>query len=161
MIGKTYDKKNILVLIEWKYTEGPNEYKGKFIDNINRPIYDEWLKKEDCPIKIVYFDNLYYEPYYQLMRQTLLGWQMAEKLNEFDCKEYIHLQIVPKKNAELLSINTSPKLFGENMHDKWRNILDDKHKKSYNILHPDGIFETLRNEESIQLLLKYLQKRYW
>jgi len=115
MIGKKTDGKNILVLIEWKYTESYETGKSLYIP-ARYKIYNPLLGDTESPIKKIAYKNkpfepLYYEPFYELMRQTLLGWKMA-KAQEYDCDEYIHLYIVPDENAELLLRNTSPGLNG-------------------------------------------------
>jgi hypothetical protein len=98
MVGEKENGKNILVLIEWKYTEEYNPENLYIPERYNT--YNPILSKQNCPIKIDNFEKLYYEPYYQLMRQTLLGWKMIEA-GEYNCDEYIHLHIIPKNNKEL------------------------------------------------------------
>jgi hypothetical protein len=68
-------------------------------------IYNPHLK--ESPILIDDFKNLYYEPYYQLMRQALLGWKMINA-REYNCTECIHLHIIPTNNYELRSTNNFP-----------------------------------------------------
>ena len=98
MVGKKADGKNVLVLIEWKYTESyPTE--DKYIP-ARAKIYDPLLAEPDCPIKVKSFEWLYFEPFYQLMRQTLLGWKMIQH-EEYQCAEFIHVHIIPAKNHNL------------------------------------------------------------
>jgi hypothetical protein len=83
MLGKKNNGKNILVLIEWKYTEcynSTNHHK-----TAHDTIYKKLLDDTDCPLRIEdikdnNFDALYYEPFYQLMRQTLLGWKNGQRI---------------------------------------------------------------------------------
>ena len=154
MIGRT-NEKNILFLIEWKYTE---TYPRKINKTSNSKKYNELLRNENCPIKIDNFEKLYYEPYYQLMRQTLLGWKMVDA-KEYDCTDYIYLHIIPSDNEELRSTITSPGLVGTDMTSAWKNVLTNPEK--YMVLSPDELFGTLEFENDLQLLPEYLKLRYW
>jgi hypothetical protein len=106
MLGKKNDGKNILVLIEWKYTEEyiTGDYnKNTGVDGQHRhDRYDPLLKEKSSPINVANFDALYYEPFYQLMRQTVLGWKMVEH-NEYGCNEFLHIHVIPDDNLELLN----------------------------------------------------------
>jgi hypothetical protein len=156
MIGETKDR-NILFLIEWKYTEFYT--KGYLIRTSNSKKYNEILQnKEKSPINVDNLEKLYYEPYYQLMRQTLLGCKMVEE-HEYDCTDYIHLHIVPKCNNELLSTINSQRLAGKDMVSTWKNVLVNPEK--YITLSPEEFFKPLENEKDAQELIKYLKLRYW
>jgi hypothetical protein len=163
MVGKKNDGENILVLIEWKYTE------SYVSDNLHRQAHDEiykpLLETKDCPIRTERitennFEALYYEPFFQLMRQTLLGWKMVEA-KEYGCDEYIHLHIIPKGNVELRRNITSPSLkpIGKDMSDVWKNLLKDPDK--YRVISPDDFLSPLTNEKKAEEFLKYLKTRYW
>jgi hypothetical protein len=156
MIGKKNDGKNILILIEWKYTEFYSPKNLYIPERYNT--YNPLLNDPNCPINSTDFESLYYEPYYQLMRQTLLGWKMVEA-NEYNCNEYLHLHIIPKDNKELQNKITSPKLAGKDMSDAWTNILKEPNK--YKKLSPEELFEPLKNRKDIHALLEYLRERYW
>jgi hypothetical protein len=75
------DGKRQLVLIEWKYTES---YPSRAIRFSARGtdravIYRRFYEAADCPIDrslVAHFDDLFYEPFYQLMRQQLLAREM-------------------------------------------------------------------------------------
>ena len=105
IIGKKTDGKNILVPIEWKYTEsyalgvsadkslgkkgktrcdryGPLILKGKYLKSTTTEVY-------------------HFEPFYQLMRQTLWAEQMACHTYA-DSTGFIHIHVIPEGNAELL-----------------------------------------------------------
>lgn len=154
MIGKKSDGRNILFLIEWKYTEdGKKDDKkdGKKIES-RQNIYNPHLEQKDCPIKVNIddkkeLDKLYYEPIYQLMRQTLLGWKMA-KAGEYDCDEYIHLHIIPAGNNKLRTAVS-----------EWKKMLINPEK--YKIVSPEELLQPLEHEKDAQELLSYLKKRYW
>ena len=156
MVGEKESGKNILFLIEWKYTE---EYtpESKYIPE-RYNIYNPFLLEQSCPIKTDSFEKLYYEPYYQLMRQTLLGWKMTEE-GEYDCDEYIYLHIIPINNKELRLRITSSNLAGQDMSDAWKRVLVNSEK--YKVFSPEELFEPLKYEKDVQSLLNYLKKRYW
>ena len=162
MIGKKADGKNILVLIEWKYTEYYETGNSLYIP-ARSEIYNPLLGTKDSPFKTIIRDNkpfepLYYEPFYELMRQTLLGWKMVNA-NEYNCDEYIHLYIVPSGNAELLQKNTSPGLVGNTLNEVWQNVL--KRPNFFRIISPENLLEPLINEPGTQIFFDYLTKRYW
>lgn len=162
MVGKKADGKNILVLIEWKYTEYYEKGKSLFIPSREK-IYNPLLASMDSPFKVIerngkYFEPLYYEPYYELMRQTLLGWKMVSA-NEYNCDEYIHLYVVPEANKELLLQNIAPGLEGENLKDAWLKIL--KMPDRFRIISPEQLLRPLKNESGTDTIIKYLEKRYW
>ena len=122
MIGEKKPGSNVLILIEWKYTE---EYREESKYKPERyEIYDSLLKEEQCPIHVDDFSSLYYEPFYQLMRQTLLGWKMVQH-KEYQCDEWIHLHVIPEGNAELRERITSPGLRsrGDSMSAAWKSVL--------------------------------------
>jgi len=75
MVGEDIYGKRILFLIEWKYTESYTpESKLKGESGQRRlEAYESLLKNSDCPIIHKNIKDLYYEPFYQLMRQTLLA----------------------------------------------------------------------------------------
>jgi hypothetical protein len=156
MVGEKGDGKNILVLIEWKYTESYDSKNLYIPERYNN--YNPLLQEKGCPIKVEDFEKLYYEPYYQLMRQNLLGWKMI-KAGEYNCDEYIHLHIIPTNNKELKLKITSPKLVGQDMSDAWKKVLIEPDK--YKIYSPDALFKPLEYEKDVQSLLKYLKIRYW
>jgi hypothetical protein len=133
MLGRKA-KKNILVSIEWKYTENytgeclycePRTIYNKLMEDPNSPI-DSEIAKGDNPEE--YYKALYYEPFYQLMRQTLLSWKMADA-NEYGADDYIHLHIVPDENKEMLEGITSNHIQGFkdgdhfDMETAWKSVL--------------------------------------
>jgi hypothetical protein len=162
MVGRKSDGKNILVLIEWKYTEYYEAGKSLYIQ-ARSDIYNPLLRATDSPFKeIVYnskpFEPLYYEPFYELMRQTLLGWKMTDA-QEYNCDEYIHLYIVPNDNSELLLNNTSQGLNGTTVNEAWQNVL--RNPNLFKIISPETLLEPIRNEPNTHEFFNYLTRRYW
>ncbi len=156
MVGSKGNGKNILFLIEWKYTE---EYstKNKYIP-ARYQIYDKLLGEPECPIKTTDYESLYYEPFYQLMRQTLLGWKMVQA-GEYECDEYLHIHVIPNENRELRERITSPKLSGEDMSGAWKNVL--KNPDSYKVISPEDFIRPAIACRGTNAMLAYLDRRYW
>lgn len=156
LIGKKADGNNLLIIVEWKYTEqyGPTcLYKPARAE-----IYDAHLEDSRCPIQVDDKSALYYEPYYQLMRQTLLAWKMAEA-REYGADEYLHVHVIPKENSELLDVNTSPRLKGSNLEEAWKKVL--KSPDRYIIMDPRDLLAPVAMLPETKSVLTYLEGRYW
>ncbi len=102
-----------IVLIEWKYTETYYSTNLKIAKSgtdrslIYAHLYDnddDLLDKE----KLTSFDDLFYEPFYQFMRQQYLANEM-EKARELGADIVSLLHIAPAHNKDFKRI-TSPKL---------------------------------------------------
>jgi hypothetical protein len=107
------DRKRHVVLIEWKYTESyggaPLQQAKSGTDRtaIYRPLFD----REDCPIGkglLPSFDSLFYEPFYQFMRQQFLAHEM-ERAHELGADRVSVLHISPACNPDFRRV-TSPEL---------------------------------------------------
>lgn len=172
ILAQKGDKK-ILVCIEWKYIEN---YGEKAIEKTsNRYIhqkdnYKGLLMRNDSPIKLdllrenseCSFDKEYIkfsvEPFYQLMRQTLLAWQLLEKIPSI-ADDYIHIHIIPNGNIELLNGKTSTQISrGVNICDGWKNYLKDPNK--YMHIDPQKFIGTSAHKYN-EKLFQYLLERYW
>jgi hypothetical protein len=124
------------LLIEWKYTEvygaalpnkvregtpvSPNEIRGKR--------YRELMLAPDGPIRDelnLRLEDFFWEPFYQLMRQQILAFQM-EKARESGTNRVRVLHVSPSGNRPLHTV-TSPALsrFGTDAFDVFRNMLVD------------------------------------
>ncbi len=122
------DRKRQVVLIEWKYTES---YGGSFLKFSNSGtdrtgIYRHLFDGEDCPIRkdvLPCFDALFYEPFYQFMRQQFLAWEM-EKARELGADIVSLLHIAPAHNSDFRRV-TSPCLrcLGESAIDVWAKLV--------------------------------------
>jgi hypothetical protein len=166
------DGRKFLLPIEWKYTEKytnedksiedrqgepkGNELRGKerlkrystLIDN------SKFLKKLPSYRKSIYF----YEPFYQLMRQTLWAEQMIRHKNDERIKadDYIHIHVIPNENDELLY--KKYKLSRKPLRESWLDNLKDKEK--YIIISPMDFISNI-DKNKYNELMKYLQNRYW
>jgi len=172
IFAKHKNGKKYLLPIEWKYTEHynntdksiedregePKETNGKgqerlsrYSDLINN---SDQLKKYDNYKSSVYF----FEPFYQLMRQTLWAEQMIVHRNteEISAEDFIHAHIIPRENSDLLE-KTYP-CSGKNMEATWRENLSDQSK--YKIISPKELLGKI-NSEKYADWKNYLEKRYW
>lgn len=164
--------KSVLMAIEWKYVEHyrntdksrdtgnktsgairVNNYSGsdnvanpKLIDNSNQ------LKTLESYNGSVYF----FEPFYQLMRQTLWAEQMIKFCQQEIIKadDYIHIHVVPEDNTELRG---NYKCSGKNMCDTWNEMLNEPSK--YVLISPEKLMSNL--PEEYKDLVDSLRKRYW
>lgn len=113
-----------LLAFEWKYLESyglesvATSKRGTDRVETYRPL----LEHPECPIRVGDITWLFYEPYYQLMRQTLLAWQMVEH-GEFGAGDWLHVHVVPELNVALRQSRAAPDLTGATMADKWRSVL--------------------------------------
>ncbi len=119
------DGVRVLLVIEWKYLES---YRPESVATSARgtdrvATYRHLLDDPNCPIKRGAHERLFFEPYYQLMRQTLLAWQMVEH-NEHEATAWLHVHVVPERNEALRGGGRgAPELLGETMAEKWRSAL--------------------------------------
>ena len=156
------DGKIQVTLIEWKYTES---YSNNFIryskhgtdrGSIYRHLYD----LIDCPINkdlLPDYDALFYEPFYQLMRQQLLAREM-ERAHELEADIVSLLHIAPSKNKDFDRV-TSPMLIGlgETVTDIWSKLL--KPQERFQSIHTEYLFREFYYEK-MESWKEYLQTRY-
>ena len=102
----------------------------------------------------------FFEPFYQLMRQTLWAEQMIKHNNTetIQADDYMHIHIIPSRNEKLLKLKKKYKKSGKNMEDTWRDCL--KHTEKYKIIDPKDLIKIL-NHQKYGDLIKYLNERYW
>ncbi len=160
MLGEDINGKKILFLIEWKYTETygtESKLKGESGER-RLKAYKELLQSEDCPISIDNHEYLYYEPFYQLMRQTLLSWEMVKR-KEYNSDDWTHVHVIPDENEELKNKITSPGLQGDNIEEAWKRVLKEPDK--YISIDPKKLIMPIQNCTDTRALIAYLEKRYW
>jgi hypothetical protein len=121
------DGKRQIALIEWKYTEsyGGRPLKvapsGTDRTQIYRPLYE----RDDCVLDkslLSDFGDLFYEPFYQLMRQQFLAHEM-ERAQELGAAVVSVLHISPVHNSDFGNV-TSPALrsLGMSVIDVWKRL---------------------------------------
>lgn len=150
-----------LYFIEWKYVESYS--KTSKADGASgktrKKIYSPLLNQPDCPIKPSDIEGLFTEPYYQLMRQTLLAHQMI-KAREYQADSYFHIHVVPTYNKDLKDVNTADgKLKGNKLEDTWKNVL--KTPDLYKAIDPSDFFKPAHTCLDCIAPLFYLKQRYW
>lgn len=162
---KRNDGKRQTVLIEWKYTESYGSVNLKISDSgtDRTEIYKPFYIQDDCPLNknlLPSFDSLFYEPFYQLMRQQFLAHEM-EKAKELSADIVTVLHIAPAKNTDFYKI-TSPELIGlgETAIDVWKRLVQKEGR--FISINTEQFFKILFNNHlsEIQVWSNYIGKRY-
>ncbi|OGR75930.1 MAG: hypothetical protein A2X32_10050 [Elusimicrobia bacterium GWC2_64_44] len=164
------ETRRCLVLIEWKYTEHygntDKSLEGAKKDPLNckgevrKKRYNALIGISD-QLKSDHIGWFYYEPFYQLMRQTLWGEQMVrhKALERVKADEYLHLHVVPDANEDLLR-NTRPYPYSKlSMESTWNALLKEPGK--YIRLSPEKLLKPLMSSARHKELISYLRRRYW
>ena len=124
----------MLVAIEWKYTEhygdidksleGPVKKGAEPMGAIRRARYAKLLAGSG-QIRPAKDEELYREPFYQLMRQTLLLEQLVRHRDteRLGADGFLHVHAVPSGNRDLLDKAYLPHGLGMEAH--WRRLLVD------------------------------------
>lgn len=157
-----------LIPIEWKYTESYND-QNKATEGIKanpsggkgmvRKVRYEKIIRESEQLKMNDQDWYYFEPFYQLMRQTLWAEQMVKnkKSETVKADNFLHLHIIPNANTELLG--KKYKCSGIDMETTWRSLLKDQTK--YKIIAPETLLMPIKVIREYSDLVEYLNIRYW
>ena len=160
MMARNKKGEKVLVLIEWKYTES---YPSKSLllsdSGTNRlDVYRELLEDPHSPVITTNPEDLFYEPYYQVMRQTLLGWTMVRN-REYDATDWLHVHVIPKENREMRERITSPNLQGTTFEESWKAQLRNPDK--YIVMTPEEFMSPITGLQDTRSWMDYLQQRYW
>ena len=117
-----------IALIEWKYTESYGDTWLRFARSgtDRRQIYAWLYECEDCFLDkslLPCFCDLFYEPFYQFMRQQFLAHEM-EKAHELGADVVSLLHIAPAHNHDFRRV-TSPALgcLGDSAIDVWKRLV--------------------------------------
>lgn len=162
---KRKDGKTQVVLIEWKYTEsyGRSSYKVAKSGTDRTKIYMHLFEREDCPIDkelLPSFDALFYEPFYQFMRQQFLANEM-EKAHELGADIVSVLHIAPAHNKDFRKV-TSPELehLGDSATGIWKKLV--KTEGRFISVSTEQLFGKLSAEQlpEIKTWLDYIHARY-
>lgn len=158
MLGITSDAKRIMFLVEWKYTE-TYERESLYIPE-RAKVYDSLILLSEGPFKDGCSpESFYYEPFYQMMRQTLLGWFFEQK-RERNCDKCINVHVIPNENIELKNKITSPAFKGQkDIHSAWKRNLKEPDK--YFEIDPEALLASAKQLTDIKSWFNYLGKRYW
>lgn len=160
-----------LIPIEWKYTEHYNNQDKSKEDRKNEPkgSNGQGTKRMNRYNKLItsssqlktlanYTGSLYYfEPFYQLMRQTLWVENMVryKEVEQLKADNFLHVHIIPPENDELLQ--KKYKVSGDKMENSWRSLLNDQSK--YQIVAPQEFLSPTK--QKYPELYNYLLTRYW
>jgi len=162
---KRNDGKTQMILIEWKYTESYGKSFLRFAKSgtDRAKTYRPFYIQNDCPLNknpLPCFDSLFYEPFYQLMRQQFLAHEM-EKVNELDADMVSVLHIAPEKNIDFHKI-TSPELskLGDTAIDVWKRLV--RVKDRFISISTESFFSIILAEHlpEIQKWSEYISRRY-
>lgn len=136
----------ILIPIEWKYTE---TYNGEEACDKSWQRYPDLIRLENSNLKDVY-DLYKVDPYYELMRQTLL---MEQIIQHKDCgieaDDYFHIMVIPNEHTELKSAIVN----------NYIQTLKDITK--FRIIDPQALLSPIPADGDYKDLISYLQTRYW
>ncbi|MHC1731944.1 MAG: hypothetical protein AB9888_07965 [Bacteroidales bacterium] len=157
--GVHKDGRKILFPIEWKYVEAyGNENKASNDKGVTRKARYTDLINQSAQLKAIAHEVYYFEPFYQLMRQTLWAEQMIahKNIETIKADDYIHIHVIPDGNSELLM--KTYQCSGKGMEETWRNYLKDQSK--YVIISPKELLTPAINGQYVTML-EYLEKRYW
>lgn len=180
ILGVDDEDKTWLIPIEWKYTETYGDgvssdkslegYKvekdGTILKTVSRPKGDIRMDRYNAIIDSSeqlrsvknYRSSVYYfEPFYQLMRQTLWAEQMVKhrETEIIKADDYLHVHVIPSINTGLLHRKYA--VSKEGMEKTWRSMLVNLDK--YVIVDPKDFLEPIQS--SYPELTAYLNTRYW
>lgn len=140
------DNRKFLIPIEWKYTE---TYDGTEAYPSSWKRYPDLIRLVNCNLKDVY-DLYKADPYYELMRQTLLIEQIIQHKDcGIEADDYFHIMVIPNEHSELktaIEKNYIPTL---------------KDPSKFKIIDPQALLSPLNGNDKYKALLSYLETRYW
>ena len=157
-----------IIPIEWKYTEHYDNQdkaaegikaKGEESKGAERKRRYTELINKSAQLDSSDHKCYYYEPFYQLMRQTLWAEQLVKnKENEtIKADNYLHIHVIPTENIDLL--NKIYKCSEKDMETTWKSHLKDKTK--YIIISPEKLVSGSLSDSKYNELKNYLTTRYW
>jgi hypothetical protein len=150
------DGRHFLIPIEWKYVEayGSDDKSAGSKGKIRMARYLKLIANSRY-LNENTLNCCWYEPFYQLMRQTLWAEQLLlHKVPDFEADDYLHLHVIPDENAELL--DKKYPCSGKGMKETWKSCLTNPDK--YVVLSPAKLWE---KQESDTGIYRYLEQRYW
>jgi hypothetical protein len=165
MAYETDAHEKIMLLVEMKYSESYGvSYKRFRSDGTDRfEHYEDFFYDPDSPINrsvAPHLEDFLYEPFYQLLRHTLLASQIqlveAEKISRV---QVVHL--VVSQNRELLAV-TSPRFrsLGTTTYEVWRKLL--KHPERFALIPVESLFNgiSLAHHRELEPWELYMRNRY-
>jgi len=153
------------VLIEWKYTEsyGSTWLRLSKSGTDRTEIYQHLYDQAGCPLNkelLPAFDALFYEPFYQFMRQQFLAQEM-EKAHEGGADIVSLLHIAPGHNSDFMRI-TSPDLreLGMSATGAWQKLVQTPGR--FISIHTEDLFGPFLRDASFEMpdWKEYISARY-
>lgn len=146
------DRKNLLIPIEWKYTESYEKKKradDKTVKDRYLGLVDEKSNLKEWP------EEFYYNPLYEFARQTLLVEQIiAQKptcgTTTIEADDYVHLIVRPNENKDIISDI-----------QRFRNERCLKNLNKVIDIDPQELLSPIKGNINYKDLLDYLETRYW
>ncbi len=163
-----FERKNGLkqiVLIEWKYTESYSSTSLKVAKSgtDRTAIYAHLYNRDDFPLNkqlLPSFESLFYEPFYQLMRQQLLAHEM-ERVQELGAEIVSLLHIAPAHNTDFQRV-TSPALrtLGDSVIEVWKKL--QRNPDRFTSISTEDMFNRFAAEMSLDMAAwwEYITTRY-
>lgn len=145
---ETKDNEQLAVPIEWKYTE---TYQGKEAKKESLCRYPERILSTS---HLKGWTDLYKaDPYYELMRQSLLMEQIIAKpeISNIEANDYFHIVVIPQAHSELRNA----------INDKFVPTIKDEKKSKFIIIDPQDLLSPLKGNDDYKELIEYLETRYW
>jgi hypothetical protein len=165
MMYETAAREKVMLLVEVKYSESYGvSYKRFRSDGTDRiENYGGFFYSETSPVDTDAAGNLedfLYEPFYQLLRQTLLAAQVMEAGEpEAGRVQVVHLTVT--KNRDLLAV-TSPgfRPLGRTTYEVWNRVL--KAPDSFTLIPAESFLRNPALEEHRELepWMLYMKERY-
>lgn len=163
--------RRVMLVIEWKYTESYSDLDKSKEDNVQGFMSSgdiRLMRYTDLILNSKYIKApqsgslrgsiFFYEPFYQLTRQTLWAEQMIlhKDLEILNADDYVIVHVIPSANYDLLHkvYSVSEKM----MEASWRGNIKDQGK--YQIIAPEDLFCNI-DRDSHKDLIDYLENRYW
>jgi hypothetical protein len=165
MMYETINKEKIMLLIEMKYSESYGvSYKRFRSDGTDRfDSYEGFFYADNSPINLNIaprLEDFLYEPFYQLLRQTLLASEIkkveAEKISRV---QVVHLAV--SENHDLLAV-TSPKFrsLGTTSYEVWRKLL--KEPEAFTLIPTESFFKDFDTSlyQELEPWTLYMKEQY-
>lgn len=144
--------KNVLIPIEWKYTESyaktiDKKTYRKVVFTIKRRYLNILTSKSS---HLTGWEKSYYlDPFYELARQSLLMEQIISK-EPFPADYYQHIVVCPTDNKEMRADASA-----------FKESLSACGKEFFHIIDPQELLAPLRDNKKYEDLITYLETRYW
>jgi hypothetical protein len=162
---ETANGEKVMLLIETKYSESYGaSYKRFRSDGTDRfENYEEYFYSDTSPIDLEVAPDLtdfLYEPFYQLLRHSLLATQILETGKpKVDRVQVVHLTV--KRNKDLLAV-TSPDLrhLGNTTYEVWKKILKDP--STFTLISAEDFFKgiSLESHRELEPWALFIANRY-